>query len=290
MIWQHRSGALECGTVRLMGIVNVTPDSFYDGGRYREPAAAVDHGLALVAEGADILDVGGESSRPPVYGTAVQVSAQEECDRVLPVIEALRAHTAVPISVDTVKAAVARAALVAGADIVNDISALSADPEMVAVASRFQAGVVLMHRRGTPATMQQDTRYADLLGEVHDYLTARVAAAVGGGVALARLAVDPGLGFGKSRQGNLLLVRHIDSLADLGLPVLVGASRKSFVWRALGLEPQESLEGSLAVAAACVFRGVHVLRVHDVEATRRVVRLCEAILAARAEEANAGAG
>ena len=278
MIWKLGSRELDfAARAQIMGILNVTPDSFFDGGRYAGRQAAVARALEMVEEGADIIDIGGESSRPPVYGEARQVSLEEECARVVPVVEEVRRHSDVPISVDTTKAEVVRQALQAGADIVNDISALRDDPEMVEVAASSGAPVVLMHRRGTPVTMQKNTWYEDLLGELKNFLTERIAAARAGGVALERIAVDPGIGFGKSVEGNLEIIRHLGEFADLGCPILVGASRKSFIWMPMGLKAEESLEGSLAVAVLSVAKGANVLRVHDVAATVRAVRMAEAI-------------
>ncbi|MYF92898.1 MAG: dihydropteroate synthase [Gemmatimonadetes bacterium] len=258
-----------------MGVLNATPDSFYDGGRYSEPSAAVERGLEMVEEGAAIVDIGGESSRPPMYGAAEEVSVAEECARVLPVVADLRRQSAVPISVDTVKAEVARRALEAGADIINDISALRHDPAMAEVAAQAKVPVVLMHRRGTAATMQQNTHYDDLLGLVYAFLQERVRVAHAQGV--ERVAVDPGLGFGKSPEGNLALLGMLERFLGLECPLVVGASRKSFIWKTLGLSVAESLEGSLAAAVLATRAGVHVLRVHDVAATLRVVRLVEAV-------------
>ncbi|MYA22346.1 MAG: dihydropteroate synthase [Gemmatimonadetes bacterium] len=258
-----------------MGVLNATPDSFYDGGRYCEPQAAVERGLAMVEEGAAIVDIGGESSRPPMYGAAEEVSVAEECARVLPVVADLRRQSAVPISVDTVKAEVARRALEAGADIINDISALRHDPAMAEVAAQASAPVVLMHRRGTAATMQQNTHYDDLPKTVYAFLQERVCVAHAQGV--ERVAVDPGLGFGKSPEGNLALLGMLERFLGLECPLVVGASRKSFIWKTLGLSVAESLEGSLAAAALAARAGVHVLRVHDVAATLRAIRLVEAV-------------
>ncbi|MFA6109736.1 MAG: dihydropteroate synthase [Candidatus Latescibacterota bacterium] len=279
MIWRLGDRVLDFrARVQVMGILNVTPDSFYDGGRYADPGAAVEQALRLVEEGADLIDVGGESSRPPVYGQAATVPVAEECRRVLPVIEGIRRQSPIPLSIDTVKAEVAARALDLGADVVNDISALRDDPGMLAVVAAAGVPVILMHRRGSPTTMQQDTHYDDLLAEVRRFLEERVAVARAGGVAEGRIAVDPGLGFGKSPEGNLQLVRELGFLAPLDCPVLVGASRKSFIWKTLGLSPAEGLEGSLAVAALCVAGGAHLLRVHDVRATVRVVRMAEAVV------------
>ena len=276
MIWSLGGRVLDFGDrVQIMGILNATPDSFYDGGRYLEPQVAISRGLAMAAEGASIIDVGGESSRPPMYGEAEHVSAAEECRRVVPVVEGLRRQSDAVISVDTVKAEVAAQALDAGADIINDISALCHDSAMAGVVARTGAPVVLMHRRGSAATMQQDTYYRDLLGEVHGFLAARVEAARAEGI--DRIAVDPGLGFGKSREGNLALLGALERFADLGCPLVVGASRKSFIWKTLGLTAEESLAGSLAAAVYAVGAGARILRVHDVAATLSAVRLIEAV-------------
>ena len=276
MIWSLGGRVLDFGDrVQIMGILNATPDSFYDGGRFLEPQVAISRGLAMVAEGASIIDVGGESSRPPMYGEAEHVSAAEECRRVVPVVEGLRRQSDAFISIDTVKAEVAAQALDAGADIINDISALRHDSAMAGVVARTGAPVVLMHRRGSAATMQQDTYYRDLLGEVHGFLAARVEAARAEGI--ERIAVDPGLGFGKSREGNLALLGALERFADLGCPLVVGASRKSFIWKTLGLTAEESLAGSLAAAVYAVGAGARILRVHDVAATLRAVRLIEAV-------------
>ena len=276
MIWELGGRTLHFGDqVQIMGVLNATPDSFYDGGRYCEPRAAVERGLEMVEEGAAIVDIGGESSRPPMYGVAEDVSVAEECGRVLPVVEGLRRQSDVPISVDTVKAAVARRALEAGADIINDISALRYDPAMAEVAAQAKAPVVLMHRRGMAATMQRNTHYDDLPGTVYAFLAERVRVAQSQGI--ERVAVDPGLGFGKSPEGNLALLGMLERFLGLACPLVVGASRKSFIWKTLGLSAAESLEGSLAAAALAAEAGVHVLRVHDVAATLRAVRLVEAV-------------
>ena len=276
MIWELGSRTLYfVDQVQIMGVLNATPDSFYDGGRYYEPQAAVERGLEMVEEGAAIVDIGGESSRPPMYGVAEEVSVAEECARVIPVVEGLRSHSDVPISVDTVKAEVARRALEVGADIINDISALRHDPAMAEVAARAKTPVVLMHRRGMAATMQQNTHYDDLLGTVYAFLQERIRVAHAQGV--ERVAVDPGLGFGKSPEGNLALLGMLERFLDLECPLVVGASRKSFIWKTLGLSAAESLEGSLAAAALAARAGVHVLRVHDVAETLRTVRLVEAV-------------
>jgi dihydropteroate synthase len=279
MIWELGACNLDFGQrVQVMGILNTTPDSFYDGGHYHELNAALERALEMEQEGADIIDIGGESSRPSMYGAAAEVAVEEECDRVVPVIEGVRRFSQVPISVDTTKAEVARRALRAGADIVNDISAMQQDEAMVEVVAASGTPIVLMHRRGAPATMQKDTDYDDLLGDIKQFLQGRIACARGAGVAPERIAVDPGLGFGKSIRGNLQIVRHLDQFIGLGYPVLLGASRKSFIWKTLNGTPEDGLEGSLTVAVLGAQAGVHMLRVHDVRQTVGAVRMVEAIV------------
>ena len=256
---------------RIMGILNVTPDSFSDGGQWLAPEAAVQRGLALVAEGADILDIGGESTRPG----AAEVPVEEELRRVVPVIEALARQVPVPLSVDTRKSAVAQAALAAGASIVNDVSALG-DPAMAAAVRGAGAGVVLMHSRGTPANMPRAPRYADVVAEVRAYLAARVAAAVAAGIGRARIVIDPGIGFGKTTAHNLALLGALAGLAELA-PVLVGASRKRFIGEITGAPADGRLPGSLAVALWSVTRGAAILRVHDVAATCAAVKMAGAL-------------
>jgi dihydropteroate synthase len=259
----------------VMGIVNVTPDSFADGGRYLDRRAAVAHGLALAAEGADLLDVGGESTRPG----ATDVEEAIELDRVLPVIEELAAATDVPVSVDTRKAAVARAALAAGAAIVNDVSAGRDDPDLLGVAAEAGATLVLMHMRGTPATMQDDPWYHDVLAEVEAFLRERCAAAEAAGVAPDALVVDPGIGFGKRDEHNYALLGGLARLTRLGHPLMVGTSRKGFIGRALDLPVEERLEGTAATVVWAVERGARIVRVHDVAPMVRTVRMTEALLA-----------
>jgi len=258
----------------LMGIVNVTPDSFSDGGSYPSVEAAVEHGLRLAQEGAAILDVGGESTRPPVYGAAAEVSAAEEIGRVVPVVEALAGRAGVPVSIDTRKAAVARAALAAGASIVNDVTALRHDPGSGAAAADAGALVVLMHMRGTdPRTMQNDLSYSAPIEEIAVHLSDAAARAQAAGIPAGRIALDPGLGFGKSAAHNLLLIARLRRFCELGFPIVVGASRKGFTARYSGLPadapPRLRLAGSLAAAAEAAARGASVVRVHDVAATRR---------------------
>jgi dihydropteroate synthase len=261
----------------IMGIVNVTPDSFSDGGAFFDPARAVDHALRMIDEGAAIVDVGGESTRP---GAAV-VEADEERRRVVPVIEQLRAQSDALLSVDTSKASVARAALDAGAHIINDVSALTRDPEMATVACKQRAGVVLMHMRGTPQTMQHNPYYDDVVAEVHAYLAERVKAALEAGVVAEALAVDPGIGFGKTVAHNLQLLANVDAWRVAGIPALVGLSRKRFVGEVTGAPVADRLAGSLAALARCVMAGVEIMRVHDVAASVQAVRMVRAIEAER---------
>lgn len=276
----------------LMGVVNVTPDSFSDGGAYFDAAKAVDRGLELVSEGADIVDVGGESTRPG----SRPVPEAEETRRVVPVIEGLRRKTQALLSVDTTKAAVAQSALDAGADIVNDTSAFRFDPAMPGVVARSGAGVVLMHMQGTPLTMQQSPRYDDLIGEIGDFLAERIRVAEAAGIPADRIIVDPGIGFGKSFDHNLEILRRQESFHRLGRPLLLGFSRKAFLGKILELPPGERLEGTIAAAVLSVERGAHILRVHDVGPVARAVRSAEAILgpaengrrAAAAEDGKAG--
>ncbi len=266
----------------LMGIVNVTPDSFSDGGRLRSVADAVAGAQELVAAGADILDIGGESSRPGAEPVALEV----ELSRVLPLIDMLRPLVKVPLSVDTTKPDVARAAIAAGVDIVNDIMGL-ADPEMLRVAAASRAGVVIMHMRGTPPTMQLAPTYVDVVGEVHAYLADRVEAARSAGIGLDRIAVDPGIGFGKSFDHNRELLRNLGRFQDLGCPILVGTSRKGFLGTITGRPIAERQAASVGSALACAASGASVLRVHDVAATRDALLVWQA---QRGWESPAGPG
>jgi dihydropteroate synthase len=265
----------------LMGVVNVTPDSFSDGGLYFDAGPAVDRGLELAAEGADILDVGGESTRPG----SLPVPEDEELRRVIPVIGALRKRTEALLSVDTTKASVARAALDAGADIVNDTSAFRFDPAMAGEVARSGAAAVLMHMKGRPLTMQDAPRYDDLLGEVAGFLGDRLRLAEAAGIPRERVIVDPGIGFGKTFEDNLVLIRRQEAFHALGRPLLMGFSRKAFLGRILGLPPDRRLEGTIAAAVLSVERGAHILRVHDVGPVARAVRAAEAMLGAAADPA-----
>jgi dihydropteroate synthase len=258
----------------LMGVINVTPDSFSDGGAYFDAGKAVDRGLELAAEGADIIDVGGESTRPG----SRPVAEAEEIGRVVPVIAALRARIPGLISVDTTKAAVAQAALDAGADIVNDTSAFRFDPAMPGVVARAEAGVVLMHMQGTPLTMQNAPHYDDLIGEVRAFLSDRLRVAAAAGIPAERVIVDPGIGFGKTLDHNLEILRRQEAFHTLGRPLLLGFSRKAFLGKILDRPPAERLEGTIAAAVLSVERGAHILRVHDAGPVARAVRTAEAIL------------
>jgi len=266
--------ALECGpTTLVMGVLNVTPDSFSDGGRFLDHEAAVAHGLRMAEEGAAILDVGGESTRPG----SEAVTVEEELARVLPVIKRLAAEVDMPLSIDTRKPEVARAALDAGAVAVNDVSG-AREPGMLEVVAASGAGLVLMHMLGEPKTMQVEPRYEDVIREVRAYLAECLSAAGAAGIDGDRLAVDPGLGFGKTFEHNLELMRRIDAFLDLGVPVVVGPSRKSFIGTALGDAPlHERLEGTIGAAAWMAGRGAHVVRVHDVGPVARALRVVDAI-------------
>ncbi len=266
----------------VMGVLNMTPDSFSDGGLYFETARAVERGLAMLEEGAAIVDVGGESTRPGTYGETREVSVSDEIKRVVPVIQALRKATDLPLSIDTRRAAVAREALAAGADLVNDISAFRHDLEMAGVVSDAGAGVLLMHMKGgDPRTMQEDVSYAHPLADIAEALALAAERASESGISLDRIAIDPGLGFGKSADGNLLLLRNLAAFRSLGFPVAVGASRKAFVRRFSGVSenssPAERLPGSLAAVAAAAAAGAAIVRVHDVAETVRFLRMLKAI-------------
>lgn len=274
---ETRSGPLPVHSkVLVVGILNVTPDSFSDGGEYLSRGRAVERGLQLVEQGADVIDVGGESTRPG----AEPVSEQMEMERVLPVIHDLRARTGVPISVDTTKARVAEAAVRAGADMINDTSAMRDDPKMVSVIRDTGVPVVLMHRKGTPKTMQISPHYSDVVKEVRAFLLGRMRAAESAGIQRAQLIVDPGIGFGKDLSHNLKLLRGLHRLASLRVPVMIGPSRKGFLGAVLGTGVKDRLEGTLAVVAFAVLHGASFVRVHDVKEVKRTVRVLEEILSA----------
>ena len=263
--------ALPLERVLVMGVVNVTPDSFYDGGRHADPQAAIDHARRLAEEGADLLDVGGESTRPG----AAPVTAEEELARILPVLEGI-AGLGVPASVDTMKPEVMRVALAHGAAMINDVTALAA-PGALEIVAMSDAAVCLMHMRGSPRTMQADPVYADVTVEVRDFLAARAAACTRSGIARERIVVDPGFGFGKTVAHNLTLLARLGDIAALGFPVLAGWSRKSSLGRITGRPAEERLAGSVAAALIAVQRGARIVRVHDVAATRDALAVLAAV-------------
>jgi dihydropteroate synthase len=269
-----RSRQLTFDRPRIVGILNVTPDSFSDGGRFLAPGLALRQGLQLAAEGADLIDVGGESTRPG----APPVSEPEELDRVVPVIEALSRELDLPLSVDTTKSGVAREAVAAGADFINDISGLNFDSEMAGVVSGSGAGLIVMHTSGSPEVMQHRIQYADVVRDVITALRRSIETAMAAGVALDRIAVDPGIGFGKDPAGNLELLRRTAELQELGRPIMLGTSRKSFIGRVLGLEdPQQRLAGTLATIALGYAGGARLFRVHDVRAARQAAIMAQAV-------------
>jgi len=257
-----------------MGVVNVTPDSFSDPGLYFDKDRAVEKGLELEKQGADILDIGGESSRPG----SDPVSEEEELKRIIPVISELRERTKVLISVDTTKAKVAEEALAAGADIVNDISAFRFDDRMPLLISDTGAPVILMHMKGVPKTMQSNPYYEDLYQEIRCFLEERIATATAYGIQREKIIIDPGIGFGKSMRHNLAIINNLHFLENLDRPILLGISRKSFIGKILNLPPQERSEGTIASAVISVLKGAHILRVHDVERVKRAITVAEAIL------------
>jgi dihydropteroate synthase len=265
----------------IMGVLNVTPDSFSDGGRFDTYDKAVAQGIRLAEQGAHILDIGGESTRP----FSLPVSAQEEMDRVIPVIQTLSAKINIPISIDTLKSSVAQAALEAGAAIINDISAFEQDPAMADVAARHRVPVVLMHMKGTPETMQVNPDYKDLMQEITDYLAARAAFAVSKGILQEHIILDPGIGFGKTVHHNLVLINRLEKLQALGFPILMGPSRKSFIQNTLEKNSAKNIKkdpgkietGTLAAVGACLSKGAHIVRVHDVARAVAFTRIFDAI-------------
>lgn len=278
---ETRHGMIEMrGRTALMGILNVTPDSFSDGGKFLKPEEAVARGVRLAEEGADVIDIGGESTRPG----ARPVSVAEESGRVLPVIRGLRRTLSVPLSIDTCKAEVAKRALDEGADIINDVSALRFDPGMALLAAAERVPVVLMHMQGTPEIMQVGPRYQNVVEEVKEFLRGRVRFALERGIEASRIIVDPGIGFGKELHHNVALLRALPALASLGRPLLVGVSRKAFLGKLLGgAGPGERLEGGLAAAVMAVAGGAHMIRAHDVRESARALRIADAIRYEKAE-------
>jgi dihydropteroate synthase len=269
-VWAIRGGVMHFSrTPRIMGILNVTPDSFSDGNRFFDSSAAVDRGLQMQEDGADIIDIGGESTRP--YSTPVE--ANEEMARVVPVIQRLAERLSVPISIDTSKAIVAREAVAAGAQIINDVSGLEGDPEMVDVARQTQAGVCVMHMRGKPSDMQDNPSYDDVVAEIESYLFQRLRSLVDLGIDHQRICLDPGIGFGKTHDHNLCLLRHVDRFLGLGRPILVGHSRKGFIAKLIGDKEADRMAGTLGVTLAMAAAGVQIVRVHDVRQTADAIRL-----------------
>jgi len=274
LMLRGRGCHLDLSLPRIMGILNLTPDSFSDGGCYLALDAALEQAHSMIAAGADLLDIGGESTRPG----AQPVSVQQESERVLPLIEALRQETNIPLSIDTTKAEVAKAALNAGVNFVNDISGFQFDSEMAATVAAAGAGVFLMHTSGRPSVMQQQTHYDDLLPEVAFFLRQAASRALAAGIAPDAIALDPGIGFGKDLRGNLSLLQQLDKLLTLGYPLLLGTSRKSFIGQVLHLDdPRQRLAGSLASVALGVQQGVRIFRVHDVRPSREAALLSFAI-------------
>lgn len=258
----------------IMGILNVTPDSFTDGGLYVEPEKAVGHALEMAEMGADIIDIGGESTRPG----SLPVDVQLEIRRTVPVIEALRHRSSIPISIDTYRSEVARAALDAGADIINDISGLRFDDEMPGLAARYNAPVVLMHIKGTPKDMQKNPVYGALIPEILDYMRESIRIALEAGVERDRIMIDPGIGFGKTTMQNLELLKNLEAFTGLELPILVGPSRKAFIGNVLGgAAAGERLEGTLAAVSIAIMNGADIVRVHDVKEAARAARVADAI-------------
>lgn len=260
----------------VMGILNITPDSFSDGGRFTSEAAIAVQADRMVAAGADLLDIGGESSRPG----ALEVEEAEESRRVVEAIRLVRRHHDLPISVDTTKSAVARRALDAGADIVNDISGLRFDPAMVELVRQRKVPLIIMHMQGTPRNMQKNPTYSDVIGEIRDFLAERLAWAAARGIDRQEIVVDPGLGFGKTTAHNLTILKHLERFAELGSPVLIGHSRKAFIGKLLDLEVTERDQATAILSGLCAFKGAAIIRVHEVAATVQAVKLVSAVLTA----------
>jgi len=266
---------LELSTrTHIMGILNVTPDSFSDGGEFYQPEQAIERGVQMVAEGADIIDIGAESTRPG----AEPVSAEEELRRLIPVLEGLLKKVAVPISVDTYKSTVAETALNAGAHIINDISGLRFDPQLKEVIARYQVPVTIMHIKGEPRNMQQNPHYDDLIGEIYGYLAESIRLAEIAGISRKNIIVDPGIGFGKRLPDNYEILRRLSEFQNLGCPILIGPSRKSFIGTVLDLPPDERLEGTIAAVAIAIQNGAHIVRVHDVKEISRACRITDLLV------------
>ena len=269
-----KNHTLEIGRRTLvMGIVNVTPDSFSDGGRFLDAEKAIEHAKRLAKEGADIIDVGGESTRPG----SDPVTLEEEMRRVIPVIEGIAKEVKIPISIDTCKSGVAKAALDRGASIINDISALRFDSKIADVAVEHDVPMVLMHMKGTPKDMQLNPSFHSVMDEIKEFMRDRVEFAVFKGVARDGIIIDPGIGFGKTTEHNYEIIRKLGELKELGMPILIGTSRKSFIGNTLGLDVDERLEGTLATITMCIMNGADIVRVHDVKEAMRTVRMTDAI-------------
>ena len=259
-----------------MGILNVTPDSFSDGGRFTRANIAVDHAFNMIDDGAHIIDIGGESTRPG----SVPVSEDEECERILPVIESIKKKDSkITISVDTYKASVAKKAVEAGADMVNDISGLTFDPDMLSFLSSEDIPVIIMHINGKPKTMQKNPTYDDLVKDIKSFLIQQAKVAVKNGIKNNHIILDPGIGFGKTFDNNFTLLRRLDDICSLGYPVMIGPSRKAFIGDALELPPDDRIEGTLATVVAGIMNGAKIVRVHDVKEVNRVVKITEKIIA-----------
>ena len=270
-----RGGVLSLAErVHVMGILNVTPDSFSDGGRYVDADAACAHAMAMIEQGADLLDIGAESSKPG----AVAIDEEEERRRLLPIVRELCRRTTIPLSIDTTKAAIAEEALDAGAALINDISALRFDPRMASVVARSGAGVILMHMQGTPATMQRTASYTYVVEDVRAFLAARLEVAQQAGIPRDRILLDPGIGFGKNCEHNVTLLNHLGAFQTLGRPIVVGVSRKAFLGKILGRTIDERLMGTAGAVAVAIMKGARVVRVHDVAPIRDVVKIVEAIM------------
>jgi dihydropteroate synthase len=270
--WSSYSLDLDQKT-HVMGVINVTPDSFSDGGQFYHHETAIEHGIAMAEEGADMIDIGGESTRPYSEG----ISEDEELERVIPVIQGLIRTVNIPISIDTQKAMVARHALKEGASIINDISALRSDPALCSVAAEAGVPLILMHMRGTPANMQQNPVYADLIGEILDFLREAKERAVKGGVRREMIIVDPGIGFGKNFDHNLQIIKELERFRVLESPILLGSSRKAFIGHILDKEPMERDTGTMATVTVSVMNGAHIVRVHDVKRAVETVKIVDAI-------------
>ncbi len=268
----HNNSALR-GRIKVMGILNVTPDSFSDGGRFNKQQAIDFQIEKMIRDGADIIDVGGESSRP----FSEPVSPEKEASRVLPVIKAIRRQSSIPISIDTTKASIARQAIEEGADIINDISALRFDPYMADLVRDTSSPVVIMHMQGTPGNMQQDPRYDDVVGEISDFLQERIEWAISKGINKDKITVDPGIGFGKTKEHNLTILKHLDRFKSLGCPVLLGHSRKAFIGSILEREVEDRDTGTAIVSALSCQKNIDIIRAHDVDKTVQAIKMATAI-------------